>query len=56
LLNGGIFAGLGPNDVYGYSLPVVYLIWVIVIVSLYPVCAWYAEYKRTHKQWWLRYL
>ena len=56
LLNGGIFGGVGPNDVYGYSLPIVYLMWVIVIVALYPVCAWYAEYKRTHKQAWLRYL
>lgn len=31
---------------YGYSLPVVYLIWTAVVVGLYPVCRWYAEIKR----------
>jgi uncharacterized membrane protein len=56
LLKGGIFTGLAPNDVYGYGLPTVYLLWLAVVVMLYPVCAWYADYKRTHKQWWLRYL
>jgi hypothetical protein len=55
LLHGGIFTGKNPNDVYGYGLPVVYLVWITVVVALYPLCAWYAEYKRTHRQWWLRY-
>lgn len=41
----------------GYSLPVVYLIWVAVVLSLYPVCRWYDAYKTRHKeQWWLNYL
>ncbi len=41
---------------FGYPLWVVYLIWVIVIVALYLPCKWYANYKRTHQQWWLSYL
>jgi uncharacterized membrane protein len=40
----------------GYSLWIVYLIWVFVFVSLYPLCKWFSEYKQTHKQWWLSYL
>ena len=56
LWHGGMFAGPGPNDRYGYGLPMVYLMWIVVVVLLYPVCAWFARYKQTHKQWWLRYL
>ena len=40
----------------GYSLPIVYLIWIAVVLALYPVCKWYGEYKCTHKKWWLSYL
>lgn len=41
---------------FGYSLPVVYLIWLCVIASLYLPCRWFARYKETHRQWWLSYL
>ncbi|MBB6129050.1 DUF1624 domain-containing protein [Mucilaginibacter lappiensis] len=41
---------------FGYSLPVVYLIWLAVIASLYFPCRWFGKYKQTHKQWWLNYL
>lgn len=40
----------------GYSLAVVYLVWVLLILALYPLCRWYANYKATHRQWWLSYL
>lgn len=40
----------------GYSLGVVYLVWIFVFLSLYPLCKWFSEYKQTHKQWWLSYL
>jgi uncharacterized membrane protein len=40
----------------GYSLWVVYAVWIFVFVSLYPLCKWFNEYKQTHKQWWLSYL
>lgn len=56
LFHGAIFAGPGPSDVYGYGLPVIYVIWALVVISLYPACAWFAQYKKTHKQWWLRYV
>lgn len=40
----------------GYSLWVVYGVWIFVFVSLYPLCKWFSEYKQTHRQWWLSYL
>ncbi|MEO8146272.1 MAG: heparan-alpha-glucosaminide N-acetyltransferase domain-containing protein [Bacteroidia bacterium] len=43
------------ND--GYGLGVVYFVWIAVVVSLYPVCKWFSEYKLKHKEkWWLSYL
>ncbi|NCI45657.1 DUF1624 domain-containing protein [Sediminibacterium soli] len=43
-----------PND-FGFSLGVVYLIWIAVVAGLYPVCKKYSEYKAAHTQWWLSY-
>ncbi|MDB5195783.1 MAG: hypothetical protein JWP88_153 [Flaviaesturariibacter sp.] len=44
-----------PFD-FGFSLPVVYLVWVIVVAALYYPCRWFYRYKLAHKKWWLRYL
>jgi uncharacterized membrane protein len=42
---------------YGYPLWAVYLIWVLIVLILYPICKWYMNYKRNHKdKWWLSYL
>jgi uncharacterized membrane protein len=42
---------------YGFSLGVVYIVWIGVVVALYPLCKWYDRYKQTHKEkWWLSYL
>jgi len=44
-----------PNA-FGYPLWVVYLVWLVVIGSLYYPCKWFSNYKKTHRQWWLSYL
>jgi len=44
-----------PN--YGFSLPVVYLVWFAVVAIAYPVCRWYADLKQRRRDlWWLSYL
>lgn len=40
----------------GYSLPIVYLIWLSIVAILYRPCIWFQKYKATHTQWWLSYL
>lgn len=47
-------ANVYPSD-YGYSLGVVYLLWILVVVLLYPVCLWFARLKERRKDWWLSY-
>jgi uncharacterized membrane protein len=47
--------GLVP-DTWGVNLPVVYLLWVAVVVVLYFPCRWFAEVKRRHRSGWLSYL
>jgi uncharacterized membrane protein len=34
---------------YGYSLPVVFLVWLTVVVALYPVCHWFSRLKRRRR-------
>jgi len=42
---------------YGFSLPVVYLIWIGVVLALYPLCVWYDKLKSNNRKWWwLSYL
>ena len=46
---------LFPAD-FGYSLPVVYGVWLLVLVILYPLCRWFARLKAEHPATWLMYL
>ncbi len=41
---------------FGLSLPGVYAIWLGVVVTLYPLCHWFAGLKQRRKDWWLSYL
>lgn len=61
-------SGFGTNDIatdpfyfhpgsYGVNLLEVYLIWIGVLLLMYPLCKRYGTYKRNHKEkWWLSYL
>jgi len=48
------FGGIPPNT--GVSLPWVYLVWICVVIFLFPFCKKYNQYKGTHKDWWLSYI
>jgi uncharacterized membrane protein len=42
---------------YGYSLFIVYVVWISVVLLLYPLCKKYMTYKANNKdKWWLSYL
>jgi uncharacterized membrane protein len=41
---------------YGVSLPLVYAVWALVIVILYPFCRWVAAVKARNRAWWLSYV
>jgi hypothetical protein len=45
-----------PPPGWGYSLPIVYLMWMIVVVSLYPLCRWFAGVRQRRSDAWLSYL
>lgn len=50
-INSGILLG------YGYSLGIVYLVWIGVVILLYPISKWYMTYKANNRdKWWLSYL
>jgi uncharacterized membrane protein len=44
-----------PNG-FGVGLWGVYLVWIVVVLLLFPVCKKYDGYKSSHRHWWLSYL
>jgi uncharacterized membrane protein len=40
---------------WGYSLPMIYLVWFCVVLTLYPLCRWFAGLKRRRSDAWLSY-
>ncbi|MBD2704853.1 DUF1624 domain-containing protein [Spirosoma sp. BT702] len=46
-----------PKTGSGVELWAIYLIWVFIVLVMYPLCQWYGNYKERHKeQTWLRYI
>lgn len=44
-------------DGFGYSLPVIYGVWLGAMTALYPLCRWYDGVKQRRRDlWWLSYL
>lgn len=41
---------------FGYSLPAVYAVWLLVLALVYPLCRWFAGVKARRSDWWLGYL
>ncbi len=47
----------GYPDSFGFGLPVVYAVWIFVVVVLYPICVWFARVKSRNKSaWWVSYV
>lgn len=40
----------------GYTLSIVYLIWILMVFGLYPLCKWFSERKAKSKHWMMSYL
>jgi uncharacterized membrane protein len=70
-IGGVVYAGMAWRDMiltartfstasladYGYNLKVVYAVWIIVVVLMFPLCKYYNEYKAKNRtKWWLSYL
>ena len=51
---GQAFGGITSEG--GYSLMVTYIVWILLIALLYPLCRWYNRYKSTHDYRWLSYV
>jgi uncharacterized membrane protein len=41
---------------WGYGLPVVFAVWMAVVLALYPACRWFAALKASRPERWWRYL
>jgi hypothetical protein len=44
-----------PPD-YGLPLLGIYVVWLLVVVSLYPLCRWFAALKQRRREWWWSYV
>ncbi len=41
---------------FGVGLGSVYLLWIAVVLALFPACRWFAAVKARRPEWWLSYL
>jgi uncharacterized membrane protein len=51
---GGVIAGHPPG--FGFSLPIVYLVWLTIVTLCYFPCKWYAGVKQRSRSPWLSFL
>ena len=45
-----------PPPGWGFSLPIVYGVWIGVVLTAYPMCRWFAGLKERRRDTWLSYL
>jgi hypothetical protein len=43
-----------PNA--GFNLGIIYVVWIGIVLALYPLCRWFLRLKRTRRSAWLSYL
>jgi uncharacterized membrane protein len=53
-----LIGGLPTEKPVNYGLPLygIYLLWLGVVVALYPLCRWFAALKQRRRGWWWSYL
>lgn len=51
----GHFPFTAPEG-WGFFLPIVYLAWFVVVLTMYPLCKWFAGVKQQNRSSWLSYL
>ena len=44
-----------PPPGWGFSLPIIYLVWACAVLMLYPLCRWFAGLKQRRNDAWLSY-
>jgi uncharacterized membrane protein len=52
-----LFGAFPPHKpaAYGLGLAGIYTVWLVVVISLYPLCRWFADIKRRRTEWWWSY-
>jgi uncharacterized membrane protein len=48
------YAQIPPEGTWNLGL--LYLVWAVCVLVLYPLCKWYAERKRANPATWMRYI
>ena len=51
----GNYPFVAPPE-WGYALPIVYCVWILVVLAMYPLCRWFAALKQRRTDAWLSYL
>jgi uncharacterized membrane protein len=55
-LFGNLFLSPPPPAGYGFGMPIVYAMWILGLILLYPLCRWFAGVKARRRDWWLSYI
>jgi hypothetical protein len=48
------YVSMPPNE--RWPLALLYLVWLVAVAILYPLCRWYAQRKAQNPQPWMRYV
>ena len=46
----------GPPPGFGYGLPVIYAVWIGLVLAMYLPSRWFSRIKARRRDWWLSYL
>jgi uncharacterized membrane protein len=51
-----VFLGPPPPPNIGFSLPIVYALWILGVILIYPLCVWFVGVKARRRDWWISYV